>query len=56
MKAEVLAEDTSAQSSAISEGSERGEDEFERWATQAGIKAPKLRHEVFPDALVGDLR
>ncbi|CAM9340116.1 unnamed protein product, partial [Laminaria digitata] len=61
-KAEVLAEDTPAQSSssssssATSEGRERGEDQFERWATQAGIKAPKLRHEVFPDALVGDLR
>eukprot|EP00752_Nemacystus_decipiens_P016244 g14524.t1 len=35
---------------------QRTEDEFERWAGEAGIKAPKLRHEVFADALVGDLR
>eukprot|EP00903_Cladosiphon_okamuranus_P010829 g10230.t1 len=53
-KAEAVAEGMSA-SSGMSE-EERGEDEFERWAGGAGIKAPKLRHEVFADALVGDLR
>lgn len=40
---------------AMSEG-QRKEDQFERWAKEAGIKAPKLRHEVFADALVGNLR
>lgn len=37
-------------------GEQRGEDQFERWAGQAGIKAPKLRHEVFADDLIGQLR
>ncbi len=37
-------------------GGQRTEDQFERWAGQAGIKAPKLRHEVFADELVGELR
>lgn len=52
LKAEVLAEGTAT----VGEGRERGEDDFEGWAAQAGIKAPKLRHEIFPNAVVGDLR
>lgn len=50
--AEVLAEGIAN----VGEGTKRGEDDFERWAAQAGIKAPKLRHEVFPNTIVGDLR
>lgn len=52
LMAEVLAEGIAD----VGEGTERGEDDFERWAAQAGIKAPKLRHEVFPNAVVGELR
>ncbi|CAM9919254.1 unnamed protein product [Pylaiella littoralis] len=53
-KVEAVAEDrgTSFETSR----KQRGEDQFERWAAQVGIKAPKLRHEVFGDDLVGELR
>lgn len=54
LKAEVVAEGVSTSSGMSRE--QRPEDEFERWAGEAGIKAPKLRHDVFADALVGDLR
>ena len=54
LKAEAVAEGISTSSGMSRE--QRPEDEFERWAGEAGIKAPKLRHEVFTDALVGDLR
>lgn len=53
-KAEAVAEDVGASSG--TSRAQRGEDQFERWAGQAGIKAPKLRHEVFADDLVGELR
>lgn len=54
LRAEAVAEGVSA-SSGTSRG-QRGEDQFERWAGEAGIKAPRLRHEVFADPLVGELR
>ncbi|CAM9881454.1 unnamed protein product, partial [Ectocarpus sp. 12 AP-2014] len=55
LKAEAVAGDRRSTSSEKS-GERRGEDRFERWAAEAGIRAPKLRHEVFADGLVGDLR
>lgn len=54
LKTEVVAEDRSTSAETSSE--HRGEDQFESWAAQAGIKAPKLRHEVFKDSIVGELR
>ena len=39
-----------------SEGNEFWEEQFERWASKAGITAPKLRHSVFKDTVFGDLR
>lgn len=61
MKAKVAAprDDTaSAASSPATTGVGRGENEeqFERWAEQSGIKAPKLQHTLFADPLIGDLR
>ncbi|CAM9836292.1 unnamed protein product [Ascophyllum nodosum] len=39
-----------------SERNEFWEEQFERWASKAGITAPKLRHSVFKDTVFGDLR
>lgn len=55
-KATVTARTDTAAALVTVEGTERIEESFQRWADQAGIKAPKLQHAVFVDPLVGDLR
>lgn len=55
LKVGVVAQDRRDTSSEMS-SEQRGEDQFEKWGAQVGIKAPKLRHHVFKDDLVGELR